>query len=356
MSIEDDPAPAYARHLADYLATRGEDALYQASLLSQVCIHHGLGPEEIVALHSEAAEDMSASFSEGAQSRAALDGLQFLLEVMIAYGVQHRHYQDMRSTERDRTAAAEAALAQQRIADAEQAARDKTAFLATVAHELRTPLTVVKGNIQLARRSAAQQRWERLPRSLDSAHEAADRLSRLTEDLVVASRGELRPIALVPIDARVIAERACEWAQLDAERKGVVLSCRLDEDTMPILGDEDALLMVLTNLLSNAVRYTNPGGHVDVRTGQRASDWCIEVFDSGIGMTPDDLSHIFDDFFRAEEARARDGAGLGVGLALANRLARAQGGRLEVESEHGRGSLFRVVLPMLRAGNGQDGA
>ena len=90
--VDEDPAQVYAKILAEYFSTRGEDALYHASLLSQAFIESGLGPEEIVALHAEAVEEATRPLSYRERARAATDGLQFLLEVMIAYGVQYRRY------------------------------------------------------------------------------------------------------------------------------------------------------------------------------------------------------------------------------------------------------------------------
>jgi signal transduction histidine kinase len=264
---------------------------------------------------------------------------------MIAYGVQYRRYLDMRLTERDRAAAAESELARQRASDAEHASREKTEFLAVVAHELRTPLTVAKGNVDLAINQADRQRWDRLPRALGSARDAIQRLVRLSDELVEVSRGEARPLELVPLDVGAVTMQACEWAQIDAGRKSVDLTWHSSAEGQIVLGDRDALLMIFGNLLSNAVRYTDPGGRVDVRTISADGTYLIEVVDTGIGMTPEVVERIFDDFFRAEEARNHDSNGLGLGLALAHRLVIAHGGRLEVESEHGRGSTFRVILP-----------
>jgi signal transduction histidine kinase len=343
--IEEHPAQEYARVLAEYFTTRGEDALYHASLLSQAFIENGLGPEEIVALHAEAVEEATQSWSYRERARAATDGLQFLLEVMIAYGVQYRRYLDLRLTERDRAAAAETELARQRTMDAEHATREKAEFLAVVAHELRTPLTVAKGNVDLAINQADRQRWDRIPRALSSARDAIQRLVRLSDELVDVSRGEVRPLELIPVDVGAIAVQASEWAQIDATRKGIDLVCHTTAESMMVLGDRDALLMIFGNLLSNAIRYTGTGGRVKLRVARSGDEYWIDVVDTGIGMTPDVVTHIFDDFYRADEARNHDANGLGLGLALTHRLVTAHQGHLEVESEHGRGSTFRVILP-----------
>jgi signal transduction histidine kinase len=206
-------------------------------------------------------------------------------------------------------------------------------------------LTVAKGNIDLAINQTDRQRWDRLPRALGSARDAIQRLVRLSDELVEVSRGEVRALELVPLDVAAAVMQACEWAQIDAGRKGVDLTFRSTSEVMSILGDRDALLMIFGNLLSNAIRYTDPGGRIKVSVISTGGLYRIEVADTGIGMTPEVVAHIFDDFFRAEEARSYDSTGLGLGLALAHRLVVAHDGRLEVESEHGRGSTFRVILP-----------
>src|SRR5215207_3391859 len=180
----------YGQVLGDYLKTRSEEALYRASLLSQTFVEHGLGPEEIIALHFEALELAMASYSYREQARAIGDAHQFLLEVMIAYGVKYKEYLEMRVRESLREAEARTAAERQRARDAERLERERAELLTEIAHELRTPLTAAMGSLELATRNLSRGRMERVTPLLGSAKEALDRLSRLSAELMQATRGE----------------------------------------------------------------------------------------------------------------------------------------------------------------------
>ncbi|HZO28332.1 MAG TPA: phosphatase RsbU N-terminal domain-containing protein, partial [Chloroflexota bacterium] len=204
---------SYAEILGAYFTSRAEEALYRASLLSQRFIEEGLGPEEIIAVHAEAVEMATHGLSYRERSRASTDALQFLLEMMIAYGVQYRAYLDLRLREREHETEARLALERQRAADAEQSEQDMEAILATISHELRTPITAAIGNIDLAQRNLERERFEQLPRRLTAAREALGRLSRLTDDLIGASRDGLPNLTLETIDAGEVLRQACAWAR-----------------------------------------------------------------------------------------------------------------------------------------------
>ena len=353
-----EPAPAgppaedggYPGALTAYVRTRSEEALYRASVLSHDFIRAGLGPEEIIALHAEALEGVLVGLTFREQASAATDALQFLLEVMIAYGVNHREYLELRVAEHQRQAEA----AQARAVEAERAGRERAQLLQVVAHELRTPLAAVKGNLQLAQRALGQGRFDDLERLAAQALAAVNRLTRMTSDLVQAGRGEAAPEAVSPQDLGAVAAQAFAWATAagDAAAGGVALVAEGAGVPLPVLGDPDALASVVGNLLSNAVRYTPAGGRVVLRCGAAGDAVWAEVADTGIGMTPAVQARIFDRFYRAPEAQATDrrGLGLGLGLALVRQLVDAHGGRVEVRSAPGAGSTFRVVLPRYDAG------
>lgn len=337
------PSAAYGEALTKYVLTRTEAALYQASLLSQEFIRAGLGPEEIIALHAEAIRDSLTGLSFREQASAATDGLQFLLEVMIAYGINHREFLELRVKERAR----EADQFRQRADEAERALRERADLLQRVVHELRTPLAVVKGNLQMARRALARGQFDQLEHMAAQALEAVSRLARMTQSLVEASRGEAALVELAPQDLRAVVTMAYGWfmAAGDAAAKDIALTFADCSEPLPVLGDVDALASVISNLVSNAIRYTPKGGQVVLRCGATA-DWVwAEVADTGIGMTPEARSHIFELFYRAPEASALERQGLGLGLALVRQLIAAHNGRVEVKSEPGRGSVFRVLLP-----------
>ena len=335
---------SYAAILGTYFTSRAEEALYRASLLSQKFIEEGLGPEEIIAVHAEAVEMASHGLNYRERARASTDALQFLLEMMIAYGVQYRAYLDLRLREREHETEARLALERQRAVDAEQSEQDKEEILATISHELRTPITAAIGNIDLAQRSLDRQQYERLPRRLTAARDALERLSRLTDDLVGATRDGVPTLVLGTIDAGEVLRQASAWARSVADEKGVSIASQ-DVVSCEAVADADALLTVFGNLLSNAVRYTPEGGQITVRSGCEGAWAWFSVTDSGIGMTVETRNRIFEKFYRAPDVKVAEPRGLGLGLAITQRLVAAHGGHLEVESEPGQGSTFRVRLP-----------
>jgi signal transduction histidine kinase len=313
-------------------------------LLSQRFIEEGLGPEEIIAIHAEAVEAATAGLGYRERARASTDALQFLLEMMIAYGVQYQAYLDLRLREREREIEARLDLERQRVVDAEQSEREKEEILATISHELRTPITAALGNIDLARRALDRQQPERLPNRLNLARDALGRLSRLTDDLVGASQDGLPMLIPGPLAAGEIFKQACIFARAMADEKRIRLTVE-DIGACGAVGDADALLTLFGNLLSNAIRYTPDGGRIEARCGVEGPWVWFSITDSGIGMTADTKARIFEKFYRDPDARRAEPRGLGLGLSIAQRLVAAHGGRMDVESQPGQGSTFRVWLP-----------
>lgn len=332
--------------LRDYLHAHSEDSLYRASLLSRACIEAGLGPEEIIALHGEAFAHATASLDYRGQARAGTDALAFLLEVMIAYGVQHQELVEAHvAAERAR---ADAALNERQslIAKANEAERTMTDSLAMIAHELRTPLMAALSNVDLVIRVMETGDTQRVPRFLGSARDALLRLSRLSGELLDVSRGQPPELDRVPVELPVVLSQACSWAASVAEAKGIEIVRAGGPFSLRVLGDEDALLTIFGNLLSNAIRYT-PRGRVTVQHWTDADRAVVEIKDTGVGIAEEELSRIFESFYRGAGARQLESEGLGLGLTLAQRFAALQGGHIEAESVVGRGSTFRVVLPLM---------
>jgi signal transduction histidine kinase len=336
---------AYGQILSEYLQTRGEEALYHVSLLSQAFIESGLGPEDIIALHFESLDTITARYSHREQVRASGDAQQFLLEVMIAYGVKFKEYLELKLREGLRDAEAQAAQERARALDAERVGRQKDDILRVIAHELRTPLAAVQGNLDYARRLITQGRVERLPALIETASEALDRLSRLSADLVEASRGQMPTLRFARRELNQILAQACAWAESTAAANQVALIHEPGE-ALFVRADGDALLSVFGNLLSNAIRYTPPGGRVSVRSGANDGWAWTEVDDTGIGMSPEVQARVFEKFYRAPEARSVEGRGLGLGLSLVLQMVQAHEGQIEIKSGEGRGSTFRVHLPL----------
>lgn len=362
--MSDTPAPppgppdviAYAAALGEFLRARSEGALYRASLLGQEFVEAGLGPDDIVALHTEALDGHIRGIPSRFTAAAAIDALNFLLDVMIAYGVHHGRYLDLRLAERDRESAIALARERQRAEDADRAVEEKSTLLATVAHELRTPITAARGSLQLIDRMVARGQTERLAPLTDSALTALDRLGRLGDQLMSASRDQVHELALVELNLVPVLEQACAWSEQAASARGVTLTCEGGPGPLMVLGDADAMLSVVTNLLSNAIRYTPSGGRVTLTWGhsEDGSSARLEVCDTGIGMTPEVQERIFEQFYRAPEAREIESGGLGVGLALVRGLVQAHGGTVTVASAEGEGSTFRVLVPLTGVHSGEE--
>lgn len=221
-------------------------------------------------------------------------------------------------------------------------------FAADAAHELRTPLAALRGGIEVALR--AERTPEEYRRVLASSLEEAERLIRLAEDLLLLSRSTAGPeVARAPVDLEPLLLEVFDAGARLGQAAGV--SVRID--TMApstVRGDATALRRALLNLVENAVKYTPPGGKVELGLTTADGIAVLTVSDAGIGIAPADAERIFEPFVRLDAARARDTGGAGLGLAIARSVATAHGGTLSVESQPGAGSRFVLRLPLAQAG------
>jgi two-component system OmpR family sensor kinase/two-component system sensor histidine kinase BaeS len=233
-------------------------------------------------------------------------------------------------------------------------------MVADVAHELRNPLSVLQGNLWAILNDAYPLEKAEISRLYDETR----LLSRLVEDLrelALADAGELY-LELRPTDVGQVIHRTVDTLALAAEVQEVNLSALLPDVLAPAQADPDRVAQVLRNLLVNALRHTPPGGSVTVSAAASAETVEIAIADTGSGIAADDLPHIFDRFWRADPARARSKAGgeerlaygTGLGLAVAQSLAEAQGGRIWAESTPGEGAVFRFTLPLARCDRSTD--
>lgn len=243
----------------------------------------------------------------------------------------------------------------------EQSDRHRQNMVADVAHELRTPLSVVQGNLQAILDDVYPLDKAEISRLYDETR----LLSRLVDDLrelALADAGQLR-LNLVSVDVAQIVEVTTESLALVAEAQGVLLGTDIPYGLPPVKGDPDRLAQVFRNLLINALRHTPSGGSVSVSASRASGVMEIAVADTGEGIAPEDLPHVFDRFWRADASRTRTSGGgvgripsagrdyrwaggSGLGLSVAQSLVEAQGGRIWVESEPGQGSIFRFTLPV----------
>jgi signal transduction histidine kinase len=333
----------YLALLKEYEQTGGETALYRASLMSEAFIRAGLGPEDITALHFEALNTMLAAHRRPLERTTLLGRAhQFLLEVMINYGVKYKEYLDLRLQETMRRAEEE--LNRER-AKAEEAARleeEKLEILASIAHEMTTPLTAARGNVAIAHKLLIGGRIAEVPPMLDSTRSALGRLSRLTAHLTHVSQGELPDLEIGRVDLRPILDEAFSWTRVAAEEKQITLEARFEGDELLIDGNSDSLFTLFGNLLANALRYTPVGGAVHLEACETGEEVVVKISDTGIGMSEEVRARIFDRFYRADAAKEFAPTGLGLGLAICSQIAEMHHASIDVESAPGEGSTFTV--------------
>jgi signal transduction histidine kinase len=224
-----------------------------------------------------------------------------------------------------------------RLQEAYQAQRR---FVADASHELRTPLTTIRGNLGLLQREPPISEADRVAVLADLVAES-ERMSRLVGDLLTLARADAgRPLRheAVPV-APLLADIA---RRLAASHRGRPIHYEGGQG-VAVVGDPDALMQVLLILLDNALKFTPPDGDIRVTTTASAGHVAIAVQDTGPGISPEALPHIFERFYQGDTARA--GTGTGLGLAIARALVEALHGTISVESAAGRGSTFVVTLP-----------
>lgn len=215
-------------------------------------------------------------------------------------------------------------------------------FVADASHELKTPAASIQAAAETVR-DVVEEDPAAARRFAEQLHRDAIRLSRIVSDLLDLSRLEAERPQARPQSLERIAREEVERLEERARAAGVELSA--DVDAAPVSGDEGGLRLLVRNLLDNAIRYTPRGGRVWLSVRERDSAVELSVTDTGIGIPRRDIPRIFERFYRVDRARSRDTGGTGLGLAIARHVAEQHGGRIDVESELGRGSTFRVTLP-----------
>lgn len=223
--------------------------------------------------------------------------------------------------------------------------RRNAEFVSAVSHEMKTPLTGIKAYVELLADGDAEDEETR-EEFLGVINSQADRLQRLVENMLDLARIEA---GVVDVQKRQISlnellERALEVVAPSAEAKSITLAGDLSPMYLGVLADHDMLLQAAINLLSNAIKYTPDGGRVTLRSRMLGGDIAFEVEDTGVGLSPDDCRRVFDKFYRVKKDKQM-APGTGLGLPLAKHIVEdVHGGRLDVESQEGVGSTFRITL------------
>ncbi len=216
-------------------------------------------------------------------------------------------------------------------------------FVADASHELRTPIAVIRGEADVALdhdRGPAEYR-----ESLAVIQDEARRLTRLIDDLLNLARADAGHVSLRIEEFYVndLLAECCRSIQTKANAKKIDLECHCPED-VAYRGDQELIRRLVLNLLENAIRYTPEGGRVEVKVEDSASELHIQVADTGIGIPPETATHVFERFYRGDQARSRQNGGFGLGLSIVKWIAESHNGSVELSTKPGLGSTFTVLL------------
>ncbi|HSB06971.1 MAG TPA: ATP-binding protein [Thermodesulfobacteriota bacterium] len=230
-----------------------------------------------------------------------------------------------------------------RLKDLERIRQD---FVANVSHELRTPLTTIKGYVETLLEGAWKE--EISFQFLQVIKRHSDRLAKIVEDLLTLSKIESPgfQLKIEEIALRELIADAIDFVKEGAEKKRISIITRDASSSLAVQGDRTYLEQVLINLLENGIKYTPEGGKIEIVTSQKnEQDIQCSIQDTGIGIPEEDLSRIFERFYRVEKGRSQEQGGTGLGLSIVKHIVQAHGGKAWAESQLGKGSTFYFTLP-----------
>jgi heavy metal sensor kinase len=218
-------------------------------------------------------------------------------------------------------------------------------FTADASHELRAPMTLIHTAAEYSLRRERSR--EELVESLQKILRESRRTTALVDDLLLLARGDAgkETAELESTDAEPLVRDIAQQATAMATARNIHVDLQLEAGTLPVKANEAHLRRLLLILVDNALKFTPSGGAVTIAGSKDATDVTISVADTGIGISPEDLPHIFERFWRADRVRSREAGGTGLGLTIAKQIAEQHGAHLGVQSEVGRGSVFTVRLP-----------
>ena len=221
-----------------------------------------------------------------------------------------------------------------------------TKFTADASHELRTPVSVMRASAEITLRKSRTEHQYR--EALEQILQESERLSQLIEQLLILARSDAGSAVVPMVRTNLIQplKVACQQASLLARQKQLAFSERVPEKPLFVQGNSASLERLFLVLLDNAVKYTPDGGRIEVALNSEDGFAVAAIRDTGIGVSAEDLPHIFERFYRADRARTRDSGGSGLGLAIGSWIAQVHGGEIRVQSEPSRGSCFEVWLPL----------
>lgn len=350
-------AGEYAAALRNYLARGSEDALLQAYQSGRGALARGLGVLDLAALHQDALvgallEMLAAEASQTIVQRAA----QFFAESLAPFEMTQRGLRDLTSRLRDsnerlqervRTVLEEYGATRDELAEQRRLDRLKDEFISIVSHELRTPLTSIRGSLGLVRDGRAGELPAKARELVDIAYRNSERLVRLASDLLDLQKIESGLLAfdVRALDLAPLLAAAVEANQAYASRFDVALVLTGAAGGARVLADADRLMQVLTNLLSNAAKFSPPKAQVILGAEPCGTYVRISVRDRGFGIPSAFRARVFERFAQADTSTTRAREGTGLGLSISKAIVERLCGRIGFESEESVGTTFFIDLP-----------
>ena len=254
---------------------------------------------------------------------------------------------------RERAARTEAQESRERLQEQNERLREadrlKDEFVALISHDLRTPLTSIIGYTELAREEVPDAPLDDERRGyLEVVARSAERLLRLVDDLLFVARlqaGKGLDLTVADLDLAAVAEQAVREAQPRAAGRDLELRLSADSRPVPVRADRGRVFQLLDNLVANAIKFTPPGGEIEVHVEHAGDSAVLEVRDTGIGLDPEEAERLFDRFYRTTRAVESQIPGTGLGLYIARAITEAHGGRISAGARRGGGTVFRIELP-----------
>ena len=231
--------------------------------------------------------------------------------------------------------------------------RVRTDLVSTVSHELRTPLTSIAGYLELLQDDLLEKMSPQQATMMGAIRRNLDRLNELITNLLALSRAEETQLSVEPVDLRGIAAEVAGDVRLTAAARDITVRTLQSAAPVVVLGDRSQLIRAVSNLVTNAVKFSRQGGVVELRVTQEGGHALLEVVDEGIGIPAEDLAGLGSRFYRASNAMQAEIAGTGLGLRIVQTILDRHDGTLAVDSVEGEGSTFTIKMPVTRSGYGQ---
>lgn len=220
-------------------------------------------------------------------------------------------------------------------------------FVANVSHELRTPLTTIKNYIETLLCGAMEDPGIRA-RFLKVVEKETERMVKLVKDLLILSQFDYQKTKWVKekCDLALLIYEILEQVELECQAKEITLHTLLPREPLPVFLDKDKIRQVMLNLLDNALKFTPPGGEIEVSAQKQDGNVCVSVKDTGIGIPPEDVERVFERFYRVDKTRSRRSGGTGLGLSIAKQIIEAHGGTVSLKSKLEEGTVVTFCLPL----------